>query len=335
MTGGYLAKRLLLAIPTLFGVALIVFILLRVVPGDPIAMMVGVTATPEEIERLRALYGFDQPVLTQFGKYLGAIVQGDFGVSITRRLPVAGLILERLPATLELSVVAMILAVMIGVGLAVAATYWRGRLPERATDGFSAFGLAVPDFLWGLIFIMVLGVLLPVLPISGRIDPRLAFEASSRFYLIESFLRGEFGAFASIGAHVILPAFSLALPLAAIIARVLKSSLAEAMQQDYIQLARVKGFGRLRIICRDALRNALVPTVTLTAVQFSFLVGGTVLVERIFGYPGIGNMAIEAVINRDLPLIQGIVLTFAVIFMALNLLIDMTYVLLNPRVRHG
>ena len=335
MIGRQVALRLLLAIPTLFGVALIVFILLRVVPGDPIAMMAGVTATPEEIERLRGLYGLDRPLLEQFWAYLGQLVKGDFGVSITRRLPVTELIFERLPATIELSLFAMALAVAFGIGLAVAATHWRGRIAERATDGFSAFGLAVPDFLWGLIFILILGVLIPVLPISGRVDPSLSFRSATGLYLIESFFRGQFDVFVSALSRIVLPALSLALPLAAIIARVLKSSLAEVMQQDYILLARVRGFGRFRIIVRDALRNALVPTVALTAVQFTFLVGGTVLVERIFSFPGLGNMAIEAVVNRDLPLIQGVVVTFALIFIALNMLIDLSYGVLNPRLRHG
>lgn len=335
MTARHIATRLLFAIPSLFGVALIVFILLRVVPGDPIAMMAGVTATPEQIQELRALYGLDEPLLTQFWKYLGSLAHGDLGTSITRRLPVGELILDRLPATIELSVLAMIVAISLGIALAVAATYWRGRAPERATDGFAALGLAIPDFLWGLLFILLLGVLWPILPVSGRIDPSLSFSAASGLYLIESFFRGEFEVFASVASRMVLPTLSLALPLAAIIARVLKSSLAEAMQQDYVMLARVKGFGRFRIITRDALRNALVPTVTLTAVQFTFLIGGTVLVERIFSYPGLGAMAIEAVINRDLPLIQGVVLVFAVIFIALNLIIDLTYGLLNPRLRHG
>jgi len=173
------------------------------------------------------------------------------------------------------------------------------------------------------------------LPISGRISHAISFDAVTNFYLIESLLRLRFDVLGSVLLHMLLPALSLALPLAAIISRVLKTSLNEAMTQDYVQLARVKGFSRLRIVAREALRNALVPTVTLTGVQFTFLVGGTVLVEKIFSYPGIGNMAIDAVINRDLPLIQGLVLTFAVLFIAINLAVDMSYALLNPRMRHG
>ena len=335
MSAGYLLKRLLLAIPTLFGVLVVVFVLLRVVPGDPITMMVGLTASEEDIARLRELYGFDKPIFTQFLIYLGDVLQGDFGVSITRKQEVLGLILGRLPVTLELSLVAMAIALLGGVTLGVLAVYRPGRGGELLADGFSGLGLAIPDFLWALMFILLFGVLIPLLPISGQIDPRLGFDAASGFYLFESLLTGDFAAFRSVLSHMVLPAVALAIPLAAIIARVLKSSLQEVLTQDYILLARARGFSRLRIVLREALRNALIPTVTLSGVQFTFLIGGTVLIERIFSYPGLGNMAIEAVINRDLPLIQGIVLTFAVMFIALNLIIDSTYVLLNPRVRHG
>jgi peptide/nickel transport system permease protein len=333
--GSFLLRRLLIALPTLLGVALIVFVLMRVVPGNPIAMMIAPGASEADVERLRGLYGLDRPILEQFGIWLGQLVQGDLGVSITQRRSVLALIGERLPATLELAAAAMIAASLLGGALAVVGTYWRGRWPEAAIDGFTGIILAIPDFLWALILILVFGVLVAVLPISGRIDPRLGFDFATQFYLAESLVRGAFGVFLTLLSHLVLPAAALALPLVAVITRVLKSSLAEAMTQDYVQMARVRGFSRLRLILGEALGNALIPTVTLSGVQFTFLLGGTVLVERIFAYPGIGNMAIAAVIGRDLPLIQGLVLTFAVMFIALNLAIDMSYALLNPRLRHG
>jgi peptide/nickel transport system permease protein len=181
----------------------------------------------------------------------------------------------------------------------------------------------------------LLGVAIPIMPISGRLDFDTEFRPATEFYLVESLIRGQFGIFISVLQHMIMPAVALALPLTAIIARVLKSSINEVMTQDYIMMARAKGYDRRRVVVREALRNALIPTVTLTGVQFTFLIGGTVLIERIFSYPGLGNMAVDAVINRDLPLIQGIVLTFAVLFLVINLLIDLTYALLNPRLRHG
>ena len=333
MNFSYWLRRLFWVLPTLFGVALIVFVLLRVVPGDPIAMLIPPGAREADIANLRELYGLDKPIWQQFVIWLSAVAHGNFGNSISLRENVLSLVLSRLPATLELALFAVTIAIAIGVLFAVASVYWRGRWPETLADGFSGLALAIPDFLWGLIFILLLGVLFPVMPISGRLDPSLDFNPTTQFFFIESLLRREFRIFASLISHSILPALALALPLAAMIARVLKNSLNEAMNQDYILLARVKGFTRNRIIWREALRNALIPTVALTGVQFTFLIGGTVLIEYIYSYPGIGNMAIGAVIQRDLPLIQGLVLTFAVLFIAINFLIDASYHWLDPRVR--
>lgn len=333
MLSAYWLRRLFWAIPTLFGVALIVFVLLRVAPGDPIAMLIPPGARAQDIANLREFHGLDKPIWQQFVIWLGAVAQGNFGNSIGLRENVLSLVLSHLPATLELASLAITIALTLGVLFAVASVYWRGRWPESMVDIFCAVALAIPDFLWGLTFILVLGVLLPVMPISGRLDPALDFNPMTQFFLAESLLRGELRVFASLISHLILPALALALPLAAMIARVLKNSLNEAMNQDYILLARVKGFTRSRIIWREALRNALIPTVALTGVQFTFLIGGTVLIEYIYAYPGIGNMAIGAVIQRDLPLIQGLVLTFAVLFIAINFLIDASYHWLNPRVR--
>ena len=333
MSHSYWLRRLFWVLPTLLGVALIVFVLLRVVPGDPIAMMIPPGARDADIANLRQLYGLDKPIWQQFFVWISAVAQGDFGRSISLRENVLGLVLARLPATLELAFFATAIASFMGIFLAVLGEFWRGRWVEKLVDSFAGFALAIPDFLWGLIFILLLGVLWPVMPISGRLDPSLEFNNYSQFFLLESLLRGEIRIFASLISHMMLPALALALPLAAMIARVLKNSLHETMGQDYIMLARVKGFTQRRIIWHEALRNALVPTIALTGVQFTFLVGGTVLIEYIFSYPGIGNMAIGAVIQRDLPLIQGLVLTFAVLFIAINFLIDASYRWLNPRVR--
>lgn len=335
MSASHVLRRLLLAPPTLFGVIVIVFVLLRVVPGDPIAMMTGPGATEADIAQLREIYGLDGSILDQFLIYLADIARGDFGTSISMRQDVVELILGRLPATLELSLFAIILAVVSGLTLGLAGAYWRGRWPETVVEGVTGLLQAIPDFLWGLLFILLLGVLVPVMPISGRLDFELEFQPLTQFYMAESFIRGRFDVYFSLLEHALLPAVSLALPLVAIGTRVLKSSLNEAMTQDYVLLARVKGFSRFRILTREALRNALIPSITLTGVQITFLIGGTVLIEKIFSYPGLGNMAVGAVINRDLPLIQGIVLTFAVIFIVLNLIIDMSYALLNPKLRHG
>jgi len=332
MPFSYLLRRLLWAVPTLIGVAVVVFVLVRVVPGDPIAMMLPPGATADDVGRLRAMYGLDAPIAKQFVVWSGEVLRGDFGNSISLRDRVSSLILGRLPATLELVVVAVALACALATGFALFAVLFRGRWPELVVDGGSGLALAIPDFLWGLLFILVLGVLLPWFPISGRIDPTLDFDPATGFYLLEALARLRWDALANLVSHMVLPAVALALPLAAALTRVLKGSLLEAMQQDYVMLARVKGYSRMRTLLRVALRNALIPTVTLTGVQFSFLIGGTVLIEHLFSYPGIGNLAIAAVTQRDLPLIQGLILMFAVLFILANLLVDMTYSALDPRV---
>lgn len=333
MSGSYFLRRVLWALPTLFGVAVVVFVLVRVVPGDPVSMMLPPGATAADVDRLRALYGLDASLPQQFVSWFGGLLRGDLGTSISLRGDVLSLIVSRLPATLELVAVAVFAACTLAALAAVTGVYFRGRWPEVAVDGVTGITLAIPDFLWGLIFILVLGVLLPLLPISGRVDPTLAFDPKTGFYLLESLVTGQIVALGNLLTHIVLPATALALPLAAALTRVLKGSLIEAMNQDYVVLARVKGYSRTSILWRVALRNALIPTVTLTGVQFSFLIGGTVLIEYIFSYPGIGNLAIASVLNRDLPMIQGLVLTFAVLFILANLLVDMTYSLLNPRVQ--
>jgi peptide/nickel transport system permease protein len=335
MRWGEIIRRLVLVPPTLFGVAAIVFVLLRVVPGDPIAMMIPPGATAADIARLRALYGLDQPILSQFLTWLTQVLSGDFGRSISVHQSVSELVLARLPATIELALLALLIAIGLGLLAALAGILARGRRGEWAVDGGIGFLLAVPDFLWALILLLSFGVLVPLLPISGRIDPEIDVSFRSNFYLIESLITGRLDVAVALLQHMLLPAFALALPFSALIARILKASLAEAEDQDYAQIARARGFSRPQILFSEVFPNALIPTVALGGVQATLLLGGTVLVERIFSYEGIGNMAIDAVINRDFPLIQGLVLTFAVLFIALNLAVDLLVTLLDPRLRHG
>ncbi len=327
--------RLMTMAVTLFGVAVIVFVLIRVAPGDPIAMMLPPGATDADIERLKALYGLDKSLVEQFFIWLSGVAHGDFGTSISLRQDVLSLVLGRLPATLELSVVALVLALAIGVPLAVLGTRERGTAVEAGIDVANGAALSIPDFLWGLILILLFGVLMPVFDISGRVSPQLDLPFATQFYLAESLLRLRFDLTRDLIGHMLMPALALALPLAAIVSHLLKHSLKEVMDLDYVVLARVKGFSETQVILREALKNAALPTLTLVGVQFTFLIGGTVIVERLFSYEGLGNMAIDAVINRDLPLIQGIVLVFALLFALVNLAVDMTYALLNPRLRHG
>ncbi|PHS19426.1 MAG: ABC transporter permease [Blastopirellula sp.] len=320
---------------TLFGVAVIVFVVIRVVPGNPIAMMLPPGATEADIARLEALYGFDKSIFEQFVIWLTGVVQGDFGTSISARQPVSHLVLNRLPATLELSMLALTIAVLAGGSMALLGTLYRDSKTEGLIDVTAGMALSIPDFLWGLVLILIFGVLWPVFHISGRISPSLNIDFTTNFYLIEALVRLRFDVVGDLIAHMFMPALALGIPLAAIISQLLKQSLKETMHLDYVTLARSKGYSERNVILREALPNAILPTLTLVGVQFTFLIGGTVIIERLFSYEGLGNMAIDAVINRDLPLIQGIVILFALLFTLINLAVDMLYTVLNPRLRHA
>lgn len=327
--------RLLSMIITLIGVAIVVFVLIRVAPGNPVAMMLSPGATEADIAALKAHYGLDKSLFEQFFIWAGGVLQGDFGTSITLKRPVLDLVLSRLPATLELSLLALIIALIIGGFTAIWGAKGRDRSGEAAVDLFNSAALSIPDFLWGLLLILLFGVLWPVFAISGRISPSLNLGFSTQFLLIEAIFRLRFDVLRDLLAHMLMPALALALPLAAVISQLLKQGLKDVLQLDYTVLARVKGFTETQVILREGLRNAALPTLTLIGVQFTFLVGGTVIIERMFAYEGLGNMAIDAVINRDLPLIQGIVLMFSCLFIVINLSVDIAYTFLNPRLRHA
>ena len=296
-------------------------------------MMIGPGATEQDIAQLKALYGFDQSLVMQFWLFLQSALSGDLGTSISLKREVTELIGERLPLTIELSMLAIALAVTLGGLAALLGTYARGSWPERMLDSLIGATIAIPDFLWALAGILLFGIVLAILPAFGLMNGELRFTPATGFYLTEALLTGRFDVLGSMMVHLLMPALSLALPLTAIIARVLKASLIEVMGQEFILLARTRGYSRWRVLLREALRNAAIPALTLTGVQFTFLVGGTVLIEKIFGLPGVGAMAIDAVTNRDLPLIQGVVLTFALIFIVVNLLVDLLNAALNPRLR--
>ena len=327
--------RLATTAVTLLGVAIIVFVVIRVVPGNPIAMMLPPGATDADVARLTALYGLDKSIFQQFVIWFFGVLHGDFGTSITTRQPVLDLVLGRLPATLELSIMALVIAMLVGGFAALTGTRLRGTRTEAAIDVSNGMALSVPDFLWGLVLILLFGVLVPVFHISGRVTPSLQLPFVTNFYLFESLIRLRFDLWFDIASHMFMPALALAIPLSAVIGQLLKQSLKETMHLDYVTLSRTKGYGENHVILREALPNAILPTLTLVGVQFIFLIGGTVIIERLFSYEGLGNMAIDAVINRDLPLIQGIVILFAVIFTAVNLVVDLLYSALNPRLRHA
>ena len=316
---------------TLIGVSVVVFVLMRVVPGDPVAMMIPPGASDDDVLRLRAHYGLDRSIAEQYGMWVWHTLQGDLGNSISRKQAVTQLIADHLPATLELACTALMLAVALGLLVGVVSAARHGQRSAAVLDGLTALVQSIPDFLWGLLLILVFGVWWFWLPISGRVDPVLEFSSQTGFLFFESLLTGHWQVTASVFWHSLAPAVALALPLSALMARVLKASMQEALASDFVRLARLKGASDLRVLLRHALPNAITPTLQLTGVQFAFMLGGTVLIERLFSYPGLGALAIESVIARDLPLIQGIVLTFAVLFMLINVLVERVTVWLNPR----
>ncbi|MBW2608878.1 MAG: ABC transporter permease [Deltaproteobacteria bacterium] len=331
----YIIKRLLYIITTLFGVSIITFVILRVIPGNPIAMMLPPQATQQDIIELKAQYGLDKAIPIQYGIWLINVVQGDFGVSIHMKQDVMELVIERLPATLELVLAATAIALILGIFIGTLSIMKKDTFLDKLGSLMAVLGLAIPDFLWGLLFIIFFGVFWHVLPISGRIASTDTLINITGFFLVDSLIKFDFKGFYSVFLHLILPAFSLALPLTAIVIRVIKSSLLEVVKEDYILLARVKGLAERVVIFIHALRNALIPTTTIVGVQFGFLMGGTVLVEIIYSWPGLGKLAVTAIITRDLPLIQGVVLVLAFIFVIVNLIVDLLYTFINPKIRYG
>lgn len=320
-------------LPTLLGVMLCVFVLMRVVPGDPVAMMAGPGASVQDFERLRVQLGLDQALPVQFVHWVGGVLSGDWGESLSVGRPVLELVAGHLPATLEL-VLLTLLPACIGA-LAAALVLARSRARWIRWPVGVALGIAqgVPDFLWALLLMLALGVWLPVLPVSGRSDPALSFDFLTGFHLMESLLRGQLAIGIDLVSHMILPALALALPFGALLARVLTFELRQALAQPYSRFARAQGLTPWTVMHRAGLRNAWGPVLAFGGVQLVFLMGGTVLIEQTFGYPGIGRLTLSAVTQRDLPLVQALVLVYALLFLTLRLLIDVLILMADPRLR--
>lgn len=335
MSVRYLVGRVGLALLSLWGVTVLAFVVLRVIPGDPALLMAPVGASQADIAEIRAQFGLSGPIWLQYVAWVWGTVRGRFGKSLWLQQDAIRVILERLPATLELALGALALAVAGGILLGVLSVLWRRTWFESATLGAGTLGISIPNFVWGLLFIVFFGALLRWLPISGRIAPDFEMAPLTGFLLIDTLLRRDPSAFGSVAAHLILPAAALALPLLAVVFRAVRSDLMTAVQEEYVVMERMKGLGELRIIFWRALKNALIPTTTLVGVQFGFLIGGTVLIEAIFSWPGIGQLTLAAFQYRDFPLIQGIVVVYAVTVILTNFLVDLGYAFLNPRVRYA
>jgi peptide/nickel transport system permease protein len=328
-----LGRRLLAAVPILLIVSALLFCALRVLPVDPAAMSLPPTATIAEVEAKRREMGLDRPLPQQYLIWLKDALHGDFGASIVFRRQAGSLVAETLPATIELAGFAMAIATILGIGGGLLLFYLRGRVFELVADMGSILLLSIPEFLWGLILLFLFGVMLQLLPFTGRLSPGLSQPHISGFLLLDALLAQRFDIFWSAGQHLILPAAALGLAFSPAIMRVLRSSLFDVYQEDYIDQARLRGVSERRILLGHALKNAALPTLTLAGVQFGFLFSGTLLVEVIYSYPGMGNLMVDAVRNADLPLIQTVGLTYCVVVLLINTAVDSLYVLLNPKLR--
>jgi ABC-type dipeptide/oligopeptide/nickel transport system permease component len=301
----YLIRRLVLTIPVLIGVATLVFALIHFIPGDPAAAMLGEGATPEEVHELRERLGLNRPLLVQYGSFLQGVVHGDLGVSLRNDQPVTQQILERMPATAELAFASMTVAVLIAVPLGIIAAVFRGTAIDYGATTLSLVGISVPNFWLGPLLAIVFAVELGWLPVGGRGTP----------------------------AHLVLPAVTLGAALAAILARMTRASLLEELREPYVLAARAKGVSRTRAILHHAFRNSLIPIVTILGLQFGVVLTGAVITETIFAWPGIGRLLIQSISFRDYPLVQGCVLLIAVTYVGVNLITDLTYSFLDPRIR--
>jgi peptide/nickel transport system permease protein len=327
------ARRILVSIVILFIVSALLFCILRLLPVDPAAMSMPPNATIAEIEAKRRQMGLDQPLPRQYLIWLGQVVHGDFGTSIHFRRGVAGLIGTTLPATIELAVLAMLVAGSLGIVGGLVMFHVRGTRKEPLADTGSIVLLSLPEFLWGLFFILLFGVALELLPFTGRLSSNFQRPVVTGFLLLDTLLVGRPDMFANALKYMILPSLALGIAFSPTIMRVLRSSLIDVYHEDYIHQARLRGLSERRILIRHGLKNAILPTLSLMGVQFGFLFGGTLLIEVIYSYPGLGNLMVDAVRNADLPIIQAVGLTYCVVVLTINTVVDALYVVLNPRLR--
>lgn len=301
----YLLKRLWHTVYVVIGISMISFFFIHL-SGDPVMLMLPGDASMEEVEQLRQKLGFNDPLYVQYGRFIKKAVQGDFGESLYYHVPALDLILERLPASLELSLAAMVMALVVSIPIGIISAVYRGSALDMGSMLGALFGLSMPHFWLGIMFIMIFSVKLGWLPTSGR---------------------GTF-------AQLIMPALALAMSLMAMFARLTRSVMLEVLSLDYIRTARAKGLREFYVIGKHALKNALIPLVTVAGMQFGLLIGGTVIIETVFAWPGVGRLVVQAIFNRDYPLVQSIVFILALIFVAANLLVDLLYIYLDPRISY-
>ena len=321
-------------IPVLLGVSIVVFFMVRAIPGDPAQLLLGQQATKAQVERVRENMGLDKPVYVQYGLFLVDAVQGDLGDSIVTGRPVTTELAERFPATLELTAFAMLVAVLVGVPVGVISAVKQYSILDKATSVLALTGISMPIFWLAMILIVIFFVNLGWLPFPGRLSTDVSIPAITGLVLVDSLLSLNFAAFWVGLLHLIMPAIALGTIPMAVVTRMTRSSMLEVMNEDYVRTARAKGVVPWLVISKHALRNAMLPTVTVIGLQVGLLMGGAVITETIFSWPGIGYIAYQSVNQRDYAMIQGVVLYGAALFVFVNLLVDILYAVLDPRVRY-
>lgn len=327
-------ERVLITIPIMLGVAVMVFIFMRLTPGDPVDIMMGemVGISDAEMDAMRREFNLDKPIPVQLWLFLTGVLRGDLGTSFVKRVPVTDLILEHLPATIELAMGALFFGLIISIPIGILSAVKQYSVLDRASMAGAFLGISMPSFWLGLILILVFSVKLGVLPVQGRIDHDVELQEITGLYVLDSILTGNRAVLISALRHLILPSVTLGATLAAIVARVLRSSLVEILRADYITLARAKGQVEFLVIMKHGVRNALIPTVTVVGLQVGALLGGNMVVETVFGWPGLGRLVVSAIFNRDFPLVQGAVMTYAFTYVIANLIVDILYTYLNPKI---
>ena len=333
---GFLLRRVGMVIPTFLGITLLVFSLIHMIPGDPVEALSGERGMdPARHARLLHEFGFDRPLTVQYFDYVWRLLHGDLGLSISTHEPVLSEFLALFPATLELSFCAILLALLLGLPAGLVAALKRNTFVDYSVMGLSLTGYSMPIFWWALLLILFFSVQLGWTPVSGRISVEFDVPATTGFLLIDAWRAGEAGALRSALTHLILPAIALGTIPLAVIARMTRSAMLEVLREDYVRTARAKGVSRLRVIVVHALRNALIPVITVIGLQVGLLLSGAILTETIFSWPGVGNWLIHGVLARDYPVVQGGILLIATIVISVNLIVDLLYGVVNPRIRHG
>lgn len=334
MKAGKVIQRIIESVPMAFVMVLLVFLFVRAIPGDPVDIMMGSggNVSEREIQAMRTDLGLDKPLGRQLVDFTKGLLHGDLGYSMAQKRNVVDLLLETFPATVELALTALIFAVLLGLAIGVISAVRQNTLIDRISMGFSFLGISMPAFWLGLLAMFLFAMKWQLLPTSGRLTAGTAFHSITGLYIMDSIITGNWEVLKDALRHILLPAMTLGAELLAIVARVSRSSMVEVLRQDYIMLARAKGVSEKRAVLRHALPNALIPTVTVAGLHMGVLLGGNMIVETVFGWPGLGRLVVQSIFVRDYAVIQAAVALYALTFLAVNLLVDIAYTYLNPKI---